>query len=836
MKLCNQKPNFSISKSNAEGRGDGYRMFLKIGHALRTKVRMGLVIAFLAAVLAPLSGARSLGQRAPAPDTVTNPLAGNQAAIAAGKTLYAQTCAGCHGEDARGDRGPSLVSGTFSHGGTDADLFHTIRNGVAGTQMPAFAALPTDTVWRIIAYLRSLSGAGEGQNEIVAGDVGAGEEIFWGKGGCGACHEVNERGGDVGPDLSAAGTNSAAFLRGKILNPNTPGGSGRRRRFFAPDGLLVTTRDGRQIRGSRRAEDSYTLIMTGVDGKLYRFDKRDVLAEKVEPQSLMPADYGQLLSPAELENLIAYLKSLKARDLTKTVQASLPAGLTFAMLRDSQAEPQNWLTYWGGYKSHHFSALDQITPGNVTLLQAKWTAQMPGRSILETTPLVSDGTMYTSGQPGQVFALDAKSGLAIWSYERQQKVVNPYQTNPFNRGVAILGDRVFLGTLDAALVALDARTGRELWETQVADTMQGYTLTLAPLAIQGKVIVGVSGGEFGIRGFIDAYDAATGKRLWRFYTIPGPGEFGNSTWSGDSWKHGGGPTWLTGSYDPELNLLYWGVGNPGPDYNGSVREGDDLYTCSVVALDPDTGKLKWYYQFTPGDTHDWDATEDLVLADRVRNGRTQRLLLQANRNGMFYALDRTDGKFLFAKPYVRVTWNRGYTADGRPILVPETRSSPQGTVVYPSIGGGSNWQSPSYDAARSMLYVAATDRGNGVRSAPVEYDAGREYSGGGPYRIDGDNRSGVFAIDADTGAVKWKFPLERVTSGAGVLATAGGLVFVSAAEGNLIALDAKTGRSLWHFQTGAMMNSSPMSYAVDGKQFIAVSAGNVLYSFALPDR
>ncbi len=818
-----------------ESGGVGYGMLFKIDDKFWQRVRRGWAVTFLAAGFAVFTSAPLQGQGAVAPDTVTNPMAGDQAAIAAGKTLYAQTCASCHGEDARGDRGPSLVSGNFSHGGTDADLFHTIRNGVAGTQMPAFAALPADTIWRIIAYLRSLSGAGAGANEIVPGDAAAGEKIFWGKGGCGACHEVNERGGEVGPDLSAAGTNSAAFLRAEILNPNAPPGSGRRRRFFGPQSLLVTTRDGRQVRGLRRAEDNYTLIMTGVDGKLYRFDKRDVMDEKAASKSLMPADYGQLLAPAELENLIAYLKSLKARDLAKTIQVSLPGGVGFARLKDAQAEPQNWLTYWGGYKSHHFSTLDQITPANVHLLQAQWTQQMPGRSVLESTPLVVDGTMYTSGQPGQVFAIDAKSGLEIWRYERQQKVVNPYQTNPYNRGVAILGDRLFLGTLDAAVVALDARTGRELWETQVADTMKGYTLTLAPLAIQGKVIVGVSGGEFGIRGFIDAYDAVTGKRLWRFYTIPGPGELGNSTWSGDSWKRGGGPTWLTGSYDPELNLLYWGVGNPGPDYNGAVREGDDLFTCSVVALDPDTGKLKWYYQFTPGDTHDWDATEDLVLADRVEDGRTQKVMLQANRNGMYYVLDRTNGKLVLAKPYVRVTWNHGYGPDGRPILAPETRSTPQGTVVYPTIGGGSNWQSPSYDAAHSMLYVAALDMGNGVRSTPVQYDAGREYMGGGPYRIDSDDRSGVFAIDAQTGAVKWRFPLEYVSSGAGLVATSSGLVFVSTVEGNLIALDAKTGQSLWHFQTGARMNCSPMSYAVDGKQFIAVSAGNVLYSFALPE-
>jgi alcohol dehydrogenase (cytochrome c) len=778
--------------------------------------------------------APSVAQRSERPDAQQNPFAGNRSAVTAGAVLYQQTCQACHGGKAQGDRGPALATGNFHHGGEDSELFQTIRNGIPGTQMPAFSDLPTDNVWRIISYLRSLSGNRGAANEVVLGDVAAGEETFWGKGGCGSCHEVNGHGGIVAPDLSAAGTNSADHLRQMILNPNAAIAA---RHWFGPTSVRVRTRKGQELRGVKRSEDDYTLLLTDQNGALHRVDKQDLVEQKAE--FLMPDNYGQVLSAAEIQNLVAYLKSLKARDLSKTVQANLPEGLSFERLRNAQAEPHNWLTYWGGYQGLHFSSLNQITPSNLGQLQARWARQMPGSSVLEATPLVVDGTMYTSGPPGQVFALDARTGLEIWRYERRQKVVNPYQTNPFNRGVAVLGNRVFFGTLDAAVLALDARTGRVLWETQVADTMKGYTITEAPLAIQGKVIVGVAGGEFGIRGFIDAYDAVTGKRLWRFYTIPGPGEFGNNTWSGDSWKQGSGATWLTGSYDPELNLLYWGVGNPGPDMNGDVREGDNLFTCSVVALDPETGKLKWYYQFTPGDTHDWDANEDLILADRSIDGKMRKLIMQADRNGMFYVLDRTNGKLIFAKPYVKQNWNRGFQSDGRPILVPGWKASPKGNVVYPTGVGGSNWQSPSYDPASSWLYVVARDHGQGYRSAPVTYEPGRQYIGGEPYPVaeagGEEGKNGVLAIDTSSGDIKWKFPIVRGSFGAGVLSTGGGIVFAGTADGDLIALDSKSGKSLWYFQTGGTVNSSPMSYAVGGKQFVAIAAGNVLYSFALPD-
>ena len=425
--------------------------------------------------------------------------------------------------------------------------------------------------------------------------------------------------------------------------------------------------------------------------------------------------------------------------------------------------------------------------------------------------------------------------MQIWKYQRPQKKVNTFESNRYNRGVAVLGNRVFFGTLDAVLIALDARTGRPLWETTVADTMEGYSITVAPLAVKDKIIVGVAGGEHGIRGFLDAYDALTGKRVWRFNTTPGPGEFGNETWKGDSWKLGGAATWLTGSYDPELDTLYWTVGNPGPDMDGEVRKGDNLFSCSVVALDPATGKRKWHYQFTPNDTHDWDANQDVVLADRVIDGVKRKLLLQTNRNGIFYVLDRTNGKLIFGKPYVRQTWNAGFEADGRPKVIPDSDSSPEGRVVFPTLVGGTNWQSPSFDESTGRLYVVYADGAQRFIREKSNYEAGKAYWGGRAMPTGEQPLSGIKAIDTATGDVKWDYRISRGSLAAGILATASGVLFSATAEGNLIALDLKDGRPLWRMQTGATTAAAPISYMVDGKQYIAVASGAVLYSLALPD-
>jgi alcohol dehydrogenase (cytochrome c) len=558
----------------------------------------------------------------------------------------------------------------------------------------------------------------------------------------------------------------------------------------------------------------------------------------------MPSDFGTRLSKDDIENLVAYLGTLKGRDLTKTASADIPGGVTYERLRNSHVEPHNWMHYWGDYQGTHSSALKDITPANVSKLQAKWSIQLPGNSTLETGPIVVDGVMYTSGQPGTVVALDARSGQQIWRFTRPQRRRNPNEINPYSRGVAVLGNRVFVGTLDAVLIALDARTGRQLWETEVADTMLGHSITSAPLAIKDKIIVGITGGEFGARGFLDAYDPVSGRRLWRFYAVPEPGEFGNDTWKGDSWKLGGSPMWLTGSYDPDLDTLYWTVGNPGPQIDRSTRgDGDNLFSDSVVAIDPATGRRKWHYQFTPNDGHDWDSTEDVILVDRMWRGRNRKLLLHADRNGMFYVLDRTTGEFLSATPFIYQNWNTGFDRTGRPIVVPGSNSSVEGSFfVYPTAGGATNFQAPSYSSITGWMYLAYAQNAQRYVSAPAPYEAGRQYLGraqpgagqGAPPRDGPGPAAGIKAIDPETGKAMWDFPLFQGSLANGVMATASGLLFACSRDGNLIALDAKSGKPLWRFQTGGNMASSPMSYAVDGQQYVAAASGGVVFAVAEP--
>ena len=377
--------------------------------------------------------------------------------------------------------------------------------------------------------------------------------------------------------------------------------------------------------------------------------------------------------------------------------------VTYERLLKAVDEPHNWLTYSGDYSGRRYSLLKQIHTGNVEQLAVHWVFQTRTPDKFEATPLVIDGIMYLSAPEGHAYALDAGTGRLIWSYQYKLPRENATLLWPANRGLAALGDKVFLATLDAHVVALDSKTGDVVWDVAADDYRKGYSFTSAPLVVKDKVVVGVSGGEYGIRGFIDAYDTETGKHAWRFYTIPGPGEPGNETWPGDSWKAGGAPAWLTGSYDPELNLIYWGTGNPGPDLYGGDRKGDNLYSDSVVALDADTGKLKWYYQFTPHDLHDWDSTQIPMLLDLEYQGRPRKLLAFANRNGFFYLLDRTNGKFLLGKPFVRVTWANEIGPDGRPVRLPNGDPTEEGNYVCPGVIGGTNWMSPSFHPQNGLF-------------------------------------------------------------------------------------------------------------------------------------
>ena len=764
-------------------------------------------------------------------DTQANPLSGDPAAAAAGKRLFDASCVACHGAAGAGtERAPALDSGRFKHGDDDFDVFQTIQKGVAGTQMPPFSSLRAEELWQLVSYVRSLSRLSSTNGSAqVSGDVTRGEQLFFGEGQCASCHEINGRGPPLAPDLSAIGKQPPAAIRAGIEHAGRP---------FAPSPryVQVTLRDGTQTDGQVKNEDSFSLALQAFDGEYRLLDRRQIRTISDSASTTAPAKLAQRLSAEQKDDLVAYLSTQKQRARVTSL-ALHDTGLTFDRLSRAEREPHNWLTYWGSYRAEHFSELEQIDRHNVSRLQARWAAPMPGGSPLESTPLVVDGIVYVSGPPGDVYALDARSGLQLWKFHRQQERVNPFQINPYNRGVAVLGKRVFVNTLDNNLIALDARSGRVLWEQNIADTMEGYTMTGAPLALDGKVIVGISGGEMGIRGFISAYDARDGRFLWRFDTIPGPGQPGHETWSGDSWKTGSGATWLTGSYDAQLDLLYWAVGNPGPDYDPENRKGDNLYTCSVLALDPDTGRLVWYYQFSPHDTHDWDSTEDMILADVPIGGEVRKVLLHADRNGFFYTLDRTNGAFISAVPFVRQSWNRGFEANGRPIVDPASLSTRQGHPIAPGVGG-TNFQAPSYDPARRVLYLGFIDSEGFASYQPARYQRGQIFTGanfGTRKPPAAPPTQGVMALDVTSGRKLWTFPLTRGSLSAGVLATRGDVVFAASAEGNLIALDARSGKPLWHFQTGAQIMASPISYSVDGTQFVAISAGNTLYSFALPD-
>jgi alcohol dehydrogenase (cytochrome c) len=515
--------------------------------------------------------------------------------------------------------------------------------------------------------------------------------------------------------------------------------------------------------------------------------------------------------------------------------ASLAAQVPYSRLVKAESEPQNWLTYAGSYKSQRYSALDQINRQNVSRLKLAWSYQIQRAGVIETSPLVVDGVLYLTEPPSTVTALDVRSGRPLWTYSPNiPPDVIVIGSPPVNRGVAILDDTVFVGTVHGHLVALDARSGIVRWDITVDDNKAGYYLTLAPLALDGRIIVGVSGAETGIRGFVDAYDATSGKRLWRTHSIPAPGEPGNETWGkGDAWKTGGGSTWLTGSYDPQLNLLYWTTGNPGPDWNADNRPGDNLYTDSVLALDPSNGRITWHFQFTPEDVHDWDANQMVILFDGQVRGRERKLIAQANRNGFYYVLDRATGEFLTGVPYAKQTWADGLDAKGRPMRKRGIAPSLEGTLVFPNIQGAANWFSPSYSPRTKLFYQTAREMGTVYYKGEANYKPGTAFTGGGGRAVNGDDAwSAVRALDSVTGALKWEFKL--LSPGfSSLLSTAGGLVFGGTDEGNVFVLDAESGKPLWDIQVGGTVRGSPISYAVDGKQYLAVAAGFTLFVFTI---
>jgi alcohol dehydrogenase (cytochrome c) len=554
------------------------------------------------------------------------------------------------------------------------------------------------------------------------------------------------------------------------------------------------------------------------------------------------------------------------------VAGVLPAQVTYDRLLHADREPQNWLTYSGSYAGIRFSPLTQINRDNVKNLQMKWvyhpTYMKTGnnQSKMENTPIVVDGVIYT-GTALEAVALDAATGRMYWKLQHPLDPKAYYNAYEVNKGMAISGDTLLWATVDCHLLAIDTKTGHVIWDTLMADWRKGYQYNIAPLVVRNMVILGPATNEAGANCWVSAYDVKTGKELWRFYTAPQSADQPEAkTWTGDSWKHGGSPLWNGGAYDPETNLTFWGTGNPNPGWNGDPRTpGDNLWSASVIALDADTGKLKWYYQFTPGDEYDWDSTQVPVLVNLDWQGQPRKVMLWANRNGFFYVLDRTTGKFLLGKNFVKQNWQLGFDEVGRPIKDPARWPKPMGgTRIEPGNQGGTNWYPPSYSPLTGLFYIPTWENsgGNSPKGDPGTWMEGYRYTGTGydfrpgppaagrgggataarrrpgralpEFKTEDEGYGAIRAIDPKTGEKKWDFKMVNYTE-SGVLSTAGNLVFGGGMDGDFVCLDARTGEALWHAYLGGPNASGPISYAVDGKQYIIGTGEGSMYAFALPD-
>lgn len=737
-----------------------------------------------------------------------------------GAMLFDKSCTACHGAKAQGGRAPNLTRGEWKSGGTDNDIARNISKGIAGTQMPEFP-LPAEDVKAIVTYLRSLESTSP--EEAVTGNAETGAIAFFGSAKCGNCHMFQGRGGRLGPDLTGIGAErKVSEIRKAIEDPSAALRGGYRT-------VEVTFNDGRKVIGVAKNEDTFSLQMMDAKEHLHLLNKADLKEVNQTHQSLMPKI---ALDVTTMADLLAFLKKGKAEPAAWKPAADF--NVTDARIRNAAREPQNWLTYWGDLNGHHYSGLTQVTTANASKLQSAWSHQF-GASNIETVPIVADGLMFITGPGSNMAALDAATGRKIWDYKRRLPEVHNYCTVMTNRGAGILGDRVYLATLDAHLVALDAKSGAVIWDVEVDDYRKGFSITHAPLIVGNKVFIGVTSGECAVSGWVDAFDATTGKKLWRTHSVAQPGDPNLASWAGDSAKYGGAPTWMTGTYDSATDTLFWTTGNPGPDYEGTVRAGANLYSCSVLALDPATGRMKWYFQYTPHDVHDWDANETPVLMDAVVKGQQRKLLIMANRNAFYYAIDRITGEFVAGKAFAKQTWAKGLDARGHPIVIPGTDPTVEGNYVCPDALGAANFAAPSYSEMTGLFYVSVRETCATYTSVIKKPVAGQPYTGGGQREDEKQGEQGfIRALDPATGDIKWSTPIHLGSHAAGVLATAGGVVFAASKDGNFLALDAVSGKLLWHYQTGASMRSSPMSYAVGGKQFVAIANDSTLLTFSLP--
>ena len=557
---------------------------------------------------------------------------------------------------------------------------------------------------------------------------------------------------------------------------------------------------------------------------------RDGIRGTAMPSSGLPLD--------EILQVVANVQTLRGdlpEDHTaKAVRSNIQ--VSTERLRTAGANPDEWLMYSGSYNGWRHTSLAEITPANVAQLRLRWIRQFDSaEDKVEATPLVIGGVIFMVASVSSVLALDAKTGNVIWEYKRAIPANVPFCCGRVNRGLAAFGNMLFFGSPDGYLVAINADNGKVTWETLVASSSSSYSITGAPLVVNHHVVVGVAGGDYGVRGFLAAYDLSTGRQRWRFETIPGPGEVGHETWENDAWRTGGGATWNTGSYDPSTDLLYWGVGNPSPDFSGDGRPGDNLFTESVIALHASTGKLAWHFQFTPHDEHDWDSAQTPILADLLINDEVRKVICWPNRNGFYYVLDRVTGEFLAGSPYVEVNWAKGLTSAGRPILSEVAKVATAGRHTKPGIGGATNWQNPAFDQRRGLIFVPTSiDSSIFVKQAlnKVRREPDGELLGSGTYSTDSLTRL-VRALEASTGRQKWEYTSSTFGGEySGLLSTDGGLVF-GASGGVFFALDADTGREAWRVSLGGQTWAAPISFAVDGRQAIVVAAGRALFMFGL---
>ncbi len=741
------------------------------------------------------------------------------------KSMYAKLCAGCHGADAHGtQQGPGLAGNPSVRRRSAQRLRRLIQNGIPAAGMPSFD-LPADALDALANLVASLNSSAA--ETSVPGDQAAGKQFFVGKGQCASCHMVDGLGEPIGPDLSNAGRDlTVDQIREALLQPDATITSGY-------DLVTVQLRDGKTLRGFARSRTNFDIQLQDLKGVFHALSLDQISAIADEKHSLMPPVKA---NPDELQDVIAYLSRLTGVQAGAAISVHAPEedGISFSRILNPR--PGDWLTYNGKLSGNRYSELAQINATNVKDLGVKWTFSIPLWSQflpdtpyfrenmqyfgLEVVPIVADGVMYVTG-PNQAFALDARTGHQIWHYSRPR--TPGLFSDPSlgtNRGVAILGDKVFMVTDNAHLIALNRITGRLVWEAAMPDELQHYGGTVAPLVVKDMVIAGVSGGDWGIRGFLAAYKAASGERVWRHWTVPGKGEPGYDTWKGTAVTYGGGATWLTGSYDAESDTLYWATGNPFPDSDDRERGGDNLFTNCVLALNPDTGKLKWHYQFSPHDVHDWDATEPNVLVDTRYRGQNRKLLLHADRNGFFYVFDRTEGQLLMTEKLIRrLTWASGIGPDGRPLLLPET------DVTCPE--DATNWNGTAFSPVTRLYYVMVTEKcevklspGSWKTEHPRE-DPGKKY---------------LRALDIETGKIVWEIPEFGPTDGkrmAGVLVTAGGTLFYGDPSGEFVARDERDGKALWHFPLNAIVKTSPMTYTVGGEQYVALAVGSNIMCFGL---